>query len=165
MSSSHCQMKWKSSFRCNMLFVPIGNPALQLLLLLYTLILFLRHSGQFPQWEHFNHDGRSIHPHPLHPRAHTHSLTHWLISNTHPLGGQKASFVWSVIALLSLPSHQSPLHASYAITLIRKITLQILCNNSVGTHMEPTEEYEFLSHLPSWHYLSVSKTSHSAVQE
>lgn len=34
------------------------------------------HCRQFPQWEHFNHDGRNIHPHPLHPpaRAHTHTL-------------------------------------------------------------------------------------------
>lgn len=32
------------------------------------------HSRQFPQWEHFNHDGRNIHPHPLCPLAC--SLTH-----------------------------------------------------------------------------------------
>lgn len=148
-------MEWKSSFRCNMFFVPLGDPAPQSLLppllLSYTPIPFPRHCRQFPRWEHFNHDGRSIYPHPLHTHTRTQSLTHF---NTHPLGGEKASLVWSVIALLSFPPC-----ASSAITIIRKITLQILFNT------EPTEEYWFLSHLPSWHYLSVNKTSHSEAQE
>lgn len=111
------------------------------LILLYIPTRFPRHSHQFPGWEHFNRDGRSIYPHPLYPRACTqiHSLTRF---NTHPPGERKASLVWSVIVLSSPPLNPSyPLCTSSAITIIRKITLQIPFNNGVDTHTEPTEEY------------------------
>lgn len=48
----HCHMRWKSSFRCNMLFVPFGDHALRSLhsplLSSHTPIWFPRHSRQIP---------------------------------------------------------------------------------------------------------------------